>query len=96
MFSWLKKLLGLNPEYAPHPTKDELEEVVSSTGTLWKRRRRPPSHSWLGRGKVPMYDYWCPECGTRLREGPSGGIAVNAVCGVCGVNYGCLPDYYGD
>jgi hypothetical protein len=34
--------------------------------------------------------YHCPQCGSQLAEGPSGGSSVNLVCHKCKINYGCF------
>lgn len=45
---------------------------------------------WNAAGRMR---YWCPDCGTQLHAGPSACCSVNAVCGVCLINWGCLPDF---
>lgn len=34
-----------------------------------------------------MREYWCPQCGRRLKNGPS---AVSRLCKHCEINYGVL------
>lgn len=69
---------------------------------LFKRKRKEDINypigdwRWSGGGMIfKDYDYWCPKCGTKLTDGPRGGLAVNAVCVTCKINYGCLPGYNG-
>lgn len=59
-------------------------------------RVRVQDQSLFGRGTLPTYRYYCPDCGSELSHGPEGGMAVNAVCRKCRINYGCLPGYWGD
>jgi len=47
---------------------------------------------WIGTREHHMFAYYCPKCGDRLSEGPSGGGSVNCVCHQCKVNYGTLPN----
>lgn len=61
-----------------------------------------PSGIWRSDGNgggpgvyLEQYQYWC-ECGTELTDGPTGGMAVCAVCKKCKVNFGAdLPGYWG-
>lgn len=67
----------------------------------WKLRLRG-YRRWKEFLRYPVSDhvttywvYYCPGCGLRLSEGPSGG-GINVVCHSCKTNYGDLPgnEYY--
>ncbi len=83
------------------PAKPEIEEFEFA-GLTFKRRLKEIVHfpvgdwRWSGTNEIPDYEYWCPDCGTLLTDGPRGACSVNAVCEKCKANFGCLPNYLGD
>jgi len=93
MFQWLHNLMTrlLIPSY-PIETSvmSEAEPTYPTTieveGTIFRRTRRTG-----GDRDFRYWNYYCPQCGDKLVDGPEGGMAVNAVCVKCQVNYGCLP-----
>jgi hypothetical protein len=84
------------------PIKCDLIEknVIEKYGKLTRQRVEDIDYPvgdwrWTGSHKIYQYQYWC-NCGTKLTDGPTGGCAVNAVCGKCRINYGNLPGYWGE
>jgi hypothetical protein len=83
-----------------------VQGVISRIGTWWRERNQPPEkHSKDGEDVTDWEAYVmtsdlpkivCPDCFKgRLREGPSGGSAVNAFCDLCPATFvfvEVLPD----
>lgn len=77
-------------------------EKIAIGELIFKRQRHAdPGGPYIGQAVtgpgvyLDSYDYWCPDCGTKLADGPTGGAAINAVCHQCRVNFGNLPGFWG-
>jgi len=93
LFKRLRGWWKSNPQYLSLYEFDSCEvQYIVHAGRTWMRM--PNVSLFMGQGPK-AYDYWCPTCDAKLCAGPEGGLSVNAVCRVCNVNWGCLPDYYG-
>lgn len=85
----IKKLLQLFRKVEKSVVK-RATHPIEKIGAL--TRQRIEDFYMCGRMLI-QYRYWC-SCGTELTEGPCGGLAVNAVCEKCRVNYGCLTGFF--
>lgn len=104
MIKWLKELFLGKPKPKKLPKRKiyPIETYKCCDEHTLKRQRiediELPVGDWRWGGnchKLYQYRYWCL-CSMPLTEGPSGGVAVNAVCEKCRTNYGNLPGYWGE
>lgn len=88
--SWRKEPPAEKPKEAHE--KEEYQTGWDAHPVLTRQRRE--DLNIMGRVALTQYHYWCA-CGTPLRDGPRGGMCVNAVCKKCNLNYGNIPGYWG-
>ncbi len=98
MFGWLMRWLD-RPWSQPKPPA--METIKLGSLTFKRQRHAEPGGPYIGQAVtgpgvyLDSFDYWCPDCGTKLSDGPTGGAAINAVCHKCRVNFGNLPGFWG-